>query len=540
MSVVAKISLDASGFKAGAEVVKKTLSGLTSAAKATGSAMASGVSWGIEKLASIAKKSFAGVVAIATGMGVGVWEAMSEGGELVDLQEQTGVAIDTLMALRVGFEQAGLGAEEVQPTIARLQKTIVGAQTGSESAQRAFEALGLSADELAKMTADQQLQAVGEAVAGIQNPALKSAVAMEVFGKSGARMLSLFAAGGLDEASAAIGKQADLMAKYADTFDGITDAFGLYQTKLRGFFVGVAAELAPILKLAADWFKKLDFAQIGQQVGESIAVIYELFRQEKIGKLLSASMKLGFAESINYLWATLKATWAGASKLFSASFDGLNQYFSNFGKLLMAAGKTFAGFLMQAVSAVFRSMSELPVIGKTMFAASQRLGKSGDDLVEKGVDSLGAAAKSMENALPSPDEFVAKMKEAGKAFGEEFKKSKKLKLIDTDVESAKLKKLYEEGKVAADAAQAGLGAVKREEKAPVIQQDLLDILGPQKLSRPQQTFGMFGSVGGGVVRGTFQTFDPMIQQQKISNQLLKVVAENTTRGNVAVGAAYQR
>jgi hypothetical protein len=75
-----------------------------------------------------------------------------------------------------------------------------------------------------------------------------------------------------------------------------------------------------------------------------------------------------------------------------------------------------------------------------------------------------------------------------------------------------------------------------------MQRDIMDLLKPQefKFSRAQQVFGQFGTLGGGVVRGTFQTFDPVVNQQKRTNEILNQIKTNTERGTVVAAPAYQR
>lgn len=542
MSVTAKIKLDPSGFSAGAKVVEASLKGLTFAASKSGSLIAAALSKGFGAAVWLAKKAALGAAGGVTGLAAGVYEAMSTGGELVDLQEQTGVAIDTLMALRVAFEQAGLGADDVQPTIAKLQKAIVEAQTGGEAAAHAFDALGLSAEALAKMTADEQLVQVGDAIKEIRDPALKSAVAMEIFGKSGGRMLAFFAAGGLDDAREAIGRQATLMKQYADTFDSITDSFGLYHVKLRGFFVGVAAELAPLLKQLADWFKGLDFASLGESVGNTIAAIYQVFQTGEIGGLAAASLKVGFGEGVNYLNAGLQATFAGIGALFKDSLGSFGDYVAGFGKMLLGVGKSFASILLDAIASALIAMRELPVIGEKFAVAGSSLQTTAYRMGIAGTDQLQKGADIMSGALPDATSLERRMTSAGRAFVAEFERVQGMPVIDTEAEKEKVGEIMQRGRDLAAAAQQELGAKARPAEAPVMQRDIMDLLKPQefKFSRAQQVFGQFGTLGGGVVRGTFQTFDPVVNQQKRTNEILNQIKTNTERGTVVAAPAYQR
>lgn len=542
MSATAVLDLNIKGFSTGLATVEKGLKAISSTVAKTGSLMGSAFSKGISGIAGLAKGlSVAGAGALA-GLGAGVFEAMNEGGELVDLQEQTGVSIEKLMQLRVAFQQAGLGADEVQPVIAKLQKTIVGAQTGSEAAQKAFEALGLSADDLAETTADEQLRLVGESIAAIENPALKSAVAMEVFGKSGGRMLAFFAAGGLDEAAAAIGRQGELMAKYADTFDSITDSFGLYHTKLRGFFVGMASQLAPVLKLAADWFKTVDIAKIGEDVGNVIASIYGIIQKGKLNELISVALKIGFGDGINYFWAGLKGIGAGISALFSGSFSGISEYFSGAGKVLLGIGRQFVSLILDGIAEMLVKMRDLPVVGEKLAVAGGELYTKAFRIGAQGNQDMLRGADQMAAALPTLDEFGNRLVKAGKAFATELIWAGEMPVIDLSKEKKKLRELMNEGRTEAERMQTELGAKPRVPEKPTLERDILDLLNtkaPPAPSRAPQVFGMFGSLGAGTVRGSFQTLDPMVAQQKQTNALLKQVVTNTNKAPAAPVPAYQ-
>ena len=60
-----------------------------------------------------------------------------------------------------------------------------------------FESLGLSVSDLMAMSPENRFEKIGKTVAGIKDPALRTAMAMDVFGKSGSSLMDFFA--GLDE-----------------------------------------------------------------------------------------------------------------------------------------------------------------------------------------------------------------------------------------------------------------------------------------------------------------------------------------------------
>lgn len=194
MSIQVGFEIDVAGFKRGIEQVKSASATIAST------------------VGNVMKGAAAGFAAASAAVVVAskhMFDAMSKGGELVDLSEQTGLAVDKLMELQVAFEQAGLGADEVGSVVNKMQRSIADAANGSASGQAMFAGLGISLQSLGQMDAAGQLEEVGNKIMAIQDPAQRSAAAMEIFGKSGGRMLALFASGGLSGAQEALGGKLD-------------------------------------------------------------------------------------------------------------------------------------------------------------------------------------------------------------------------------------------------------------------------------------------------------------------------------------------
>lgn len=92
---------------------------------------------------------------------------------------------------------SGVGAEELTTGIAKLQKATVDAAAGTGPAADAFRRLGVSlkgADGSFK-SADQIMTEAGAAIGAMKNPTERTAMAMTLFGRSGAKMIPLFASG---------------------------------------------------------------------------------------------------------------------------------------------------------------------------------------------------------------------------------------------------------------------------------------------------------------------------------------------------------
>lgn len=231
-------------------------------------------------------------------------EAIQLGDDLVDLNAQTGVAIDKLMELQMAFDLNGMKAEQVQPVLAKMQRLIAEAGSGSADAAAKFSIMGVSIEEIQGLNADEQLLQIGEAITKIQNPAQRSAMAMEIFGKSGAKLLSVFAAGGMDEVRKVIGNQAELLLQNAGVFGKASDILGLTGNKIRGFFVGMASEIVPPLMGLLNQAEKLDFSKIGAELGKEINMTFLFVKEIAIFMKSIADMVVtAFSKAAEILFA---------------------------------------------------------------------------------------------------------------------------------------------------------------------------------------------------------------------------------------------
>ena len=239
------------------------------------------------------------------------YSALEAGGALVDLSGQTGVAIDRLMELQLAFEQAGMSANDVQPVLAKLQRNIAEAASGSIEAAKKFALMGISIEEIQGLSADEQLARVGDAISKIQNPTQRAAIAMEVFGKSGAKLLALFAAGGMEDVRKALGNQAALMLENAGIFDRASDVLGTAGTKIQGLFVGMASEVMPQIMGAVDALNGIDLSGIGQAFGNAVAFWINYFQNfGTTGDLIYNTLKLAFLNAVNFLGEELRVQLA--------------------------------------------------------------------------------------------------------------------------------------------------------------------------------------------------------------------------------------
>lgn len=273
--IFASLGLDWANFQRG-------INGAINSTRQLGGAMQQSMSGGVAAGIMQAGAQLFGIQAImkaVTFAADGMRDALQLGDDLVDLNAQTGIAVDKLMELQLAFDLNGMKADQLQPVIAKLQRSIADAASGSDEAALKFARMGISITDIQGLTADEQLKKVGEAIGKIENPAARSAAAMDIFGKSGAKLLAVFAAGGMDEVRKILGNQSAMLLENAGVFGKASDELGLIGNKLRGFFVGIASEIVPQLMDVIDASAKLDFSNAGREIGNAFGTALVIAEQ---------------------------------------------------------------------------------------------------------------------------------------------------------------------------------------------------------------------------------------------------------------------
>jgi hypothetical protein len=366
--ITASLGLNWSNFQSGIQSATNATRQLSGAMQ---DSMSGSISAGIMSAAG-QLLSFQGVLNLVTSAARGLYSAMEAGGALVDLSGQTGVAVDKLMVLQTAFDQAGMSASDVQPVIAKLQKSIAEAATGNDQAIAKFKAMGVAVGDIKGLSADEQLAAVGEAISKIENPAQRSAMAMEIFGKSGAKLLSVFSAGGLEDVQAGIGNQAQLMVQNAGIFDRATDVLGMAGTKMQGFFVGMASQIMPPLMGVVEALNGLDLSGIGKDLGDAIATWIVYFQNfDTVGSIVGNTLQLAFLDAINYLDGAISPLGdqmdAAMELAFAEAINYFGEIFTN------TIPEIYASMKLAFANAINFLATELSVIFATTAAKTKAL-----------------------------------------------------------------------------------------------------------------------------------------------------------------------
>jgi len=144
-----------------------------------------------EGLRAIGTRMFAIGAAVLTPM-MGAAKAFADSGDALEkMSRRTGVSVEALSELGFAAEQSGADLETLETGLRKMQKTIVEAAAGSDGAVEALARLQLTVADLANLSPEQQFKLIADRLSQIKDPALRAALAIELFGRTGTRLLPL-------------------------------------------------------------------------------------------------------------------------------------------------------------------------------------------------------------------------------------------------------------------------------------------------------------------------------------------------------------
>lgn len=230
---------------------------------------------------NVGKAMFAGVAAAGAaafaGVAAAVKKAVDAGGQLTDMMARTGAGGAGLVVMQRAFENAGMAASQVPASLNRMQKALAGLNEDGQPTNEAFQKLGLSISELISMDPVAAFQKISEAIAALPEPAQRAAMALEIFGKSGAEMLAVMSdPAAFQLAAKQVGSLGQTLEANAAKLDAVGDAFGSFETKVTQIGAEVAVALLPQLEELGKWLEETDFAEVGREVGIMASFIAEL------------------------------------------------------------------------------------------------------------------------------------------------------------------------------------------------------------------------------------------------------------------------
>lgn len=185
-----------------------------------------------------------------------VQSSINAADNLKDLSAQTGITVEVLGGLGFAASQSGGSLESIAGAAGKLNKTLAEAASGSRQALEPFQLLGISIQDAAgqTVTADEAIARIAERFAAFADGPQKSALALRLFGKSGADIIPLLNDGGaaLRENIAYYQRFSGVTSEVAAQADQFNDTMGKIRLISGAVGTTLAAQLLPTMQRLAD------------------------------------------------------------------------------------------------------------------------------------------------------------------------------------------------------------------------------------------------------------------------------------------------
>ncbi len=338
--------------------------------------------WG-RGLATVGAGIMAASGAVLAPLAAMAHEFAETGSTLNDMSARTGLSAEALSGLGYAAQMTGADLDTVETANKKISQALAEAASGSATAQDKFRDLGIDWQAMLAGSPDDYLFTMADALAKIDNPAQRSAAALDLMGKSGTKLIPMLADGsaGLEEMMMAADKFGATMSNAdAAAADELGDALDNLTTGAKGVRLQIGAALAPALTALAT------------QAGEVIANVIEWTRNNR-GLFVSLAIGAAAVGALGLAVVTAGGLVAG----FGLALSALGALAGTIGAALVSPFGLVAGALaagaytwatytesgQTAVAATGAALSDLATTASTTFSGIGDAVAAGD---------LGAAA----------------------------------------------------------------------------------------------------------------------------------------------------
>jgi hypothetical protein len=400
---------------------EKEVRGTASASRTLGSATASAAA-GVDKLAGKLNTliainaaqlfgSITGAVSRAASSLFGMAKSQADVIDRAsDLSTRLGLNYGELAGITAIGAQVGVGMDQIAKAATKADVAFAKAAGGSALAVKAFDAVGLSVDELQGMNASERFNAIAAAIAKLPTPAERARAAVGLFGKAGAELLPIFENGAASIEQATRDAERFGLALTNDqgkSVNEMDDAFVRAGQAIQGVIGQVVAHLSPALKAVADTFSNLigdiGGATIGQVIGEQLMA----------GAEFLATIADGMVASVGGVWEYV----AGVGEYWGAVFTRGGQIASMFaagGRLLSAAFQTVVlglGTIVEKVLSAAKQLADLiPGMSSSGLDSAVAGAQAFNAELRSGITANMAAAAQNFDAATNPATTAAAVK----------------------------------------------------------------------------------------------------------------------------------
>lgn len=381
-----------------------------------------------DKFASALKVGFAAAAAAAAAGLAAVSAAVSKNlnsfDELSKTSQKIGIPVEELSKLKYAADLSGVSMEGMQTAVSKLSRNMVEAASGSGKMAQTFRALGVEIrnSDGSLRSSSAVLTDLSDKFAGMPDGAQKTALAMQLLGKSGADLIPMLnggseALGGLLNEAKAFGLE--VSTETARMAEAVNDNFARVSYAINGLGVQLTASLAPVLlevsnamvALAKTFISALQYlpqvAEAVTVVGVALGIAFGPAILASIGSVIVA-IGSGMVGAVQALTAVMLANPLGAFAVAVAAAITAAYYFRD--EIQKAIGVDVVGVATDAANVIMNSFEacfydikfvweQFPnIIGAAVIGAT--------NLVIEAVNTMIDGAKRAVNDLISAMNYI--------------------------------------------------------------------------------------------------------------------------------------
>ena len=340
----------------------------------------------------------AGLAAAGTAAAVGIKSAIDYADKLNDMNQRLGVSAEALSGWGYAAKQSGTDIDALGIGLKKLAKNMAEALDPKSTQGRLFESLGVSiTDAAGKLrSVEDVLPEVATKFKELDNATLESALAMDLFGKSGTDLIEFLNQGGdglaqFRDRARELGVELD--GGTLQAADAFNDSLADLRTAVDGLWMQVAADLLPDLIRLVGVF--VDLTKNGEGTASTAHKIADGFRV--VGVVVESSASL-ISSLTQIVGGFIEQAW-GYYKVLAAilSLD-MSTFKSGVGTIKTSGGNISAGFSRlvdpHGSNALFKPAKGYAQYDGPLLAPSSSLDASRAANERRLMSAYGPAAKS--------------------------------------------------------------------------------------------------------------------------------------------------
>jgi hypothetical protein len=357
----------------------------------------------MKSVAKFSAASFAAVSVAAGGAAVGVIALVEANSDAIDSLGKTadklGVTTEALQILRYQGELTGVAISTTDMALQRMTRRTAEAAQGTGEAKDAIKELGLNAEELARLSPDQQFYAIAEAMKEVESQGDRVRLAMKLFDSEGVALVNTLVSD-LDAAEqkfeslgATITRQQVAMVEgYNDAKKDLDYLFGSFGQKLTVYLAGPFEEVLRYIEYTAVEMGGMD----GVASATAITIIDAFSGVVELFAILTGNI-----DNARIALLSLSSEWAATKQWAGQSLSGLG---IDFGDELDAAGAQQLQDNIAAKLDILQNQQGLEERVKSIQDLADRMRQSVKDAINLPDNSLPVESAPTFAGVSSPNQ----------------------------------------------------------------------------------------------------------------------------------------